>query len=29
MHMRKEVQDNPVSDFKVEIKPQHKSVFDE
>lgn len=29
MHMRKEVQENPVQDFKVEIKPQHKSVYDE
>jgi len=29
MHMRREVQDNPVKDFRVEIKPQHKSVFDD
>jgi len=29
MHMRREIQDNPVKDFRVEIKPQHKSVFDD
>jgi len=29
MHMRKETSDNPVSDFKVELKPLPKSHYDE